>query len=61
MSLYNSRRQEGVTLRVTALIVPQPVIARLVPGNPVIKPFGAAELLILAASPKCHKKKEYTM
>ncbi|WP_424947449.1 hypothetical protein [Candidatus Spongiihabitans sp.] len=25
---------------------PHPVIARLVPGNPVIKPFGAAELLI---------------
>ncbi|WP_424947412.1 hypothetical protein [Candidatus Spongiihabitans sp.] len=25
---------------------PQPVIARLVPGNPVIKPFGVAELLL---------------
>ncbi|WP_424947446.1 hypothetical protein [Candidatus Spongiihabitans sp.] len=36
----------------TALIAPQPVIARLVPGNPVIKPFGVAELLIPAASPQ---------
>ncbi|WP_424947702.1 hypothetical protein [Candidatus Spongiihabitans sp.] len=32
-------------------ITPQPVIARLVPGNPVIKPFGVAELLISAAKP----------
>ncbi|WP_424947425.1 hypothetical protein [Candidatus Spongiihabitans sp.] len=32
-------------------IAPHPVIARLVPGNPVIKPFGKAELLTPAATP----------
>ncbi|WP_424945885.1 hypothetical protein [Candidatus Spongiihabitans sp.] len=30
---------------------PQLVIARLVPGNPVIKPFGVAELLCFDAAP----------
>ncbi|WP_424947875.1 hypothetical protein [Candidatus Spongiihabitans sp.] len=37
--------KESHTSRFT--ITPQPVIARLVPGNPVVKPFGVVELLIL--------------
>ncbi len=47
----NQRQQSERRQGCHCPIRPQLVIARLVPGNPVIKPFGKAELIIIAARP----------